>query len=107
MESDFEHRIRSAGVAGWWTLLICALVLVVQWMVYLCVMSFRPAWVLWLSGPGVTWEYLRHVWWVGTAILKLVLLLLAVPCLWVTLWARQLRKASAHDAARSSTTAKA
>ena len=94
MDSDFEHKVRSAGVAGWWTLLIAAAVLVVQWVAYLCVMSFRPAWVLRLWGPGVTWEYLGHVWWLGTAVLKFVLLCLAMPCLWLTLWARQLRKTS-------------
>ena len=104
MESDFECKIRSAGVAGWWTLLIAALVLVVQWLAYLCVMSFRPGWVLWLWGPGVTWEYLGRVWWVGTAVFKFTLIILAVPCLWLTLWARQLRRARAREAAGFSTT---
>ncbi len=93
MESDFERRVRTAGVAGWWTLLIAALVLAVQWAAYLGVMSWRPSWVRWLWGPGTSWEYLGHVWWVGTATLKFVLVVLAIPCLWLTLWARQLRKA--------------
>jgi hypothetical protein len=105
MESDLEQKVRSAGVAGWWTLLIVALLLVVQWVAYLCIMFFRPGWALWLWGPGVTWEYVGRVWWVGTAVLKLVLLILAIPCLWLTLWARQLRKTSARDAAGFSTSA--
>jgi hypothetical protein len=67
---------------------------VVQWVAYLCFMSWRPGWAHWLWGPGITWEYLAHVWWVGTAVLKVTLVILAIPCLWLTLWARQLRKAS-------------
>jgi hypothetical protein len=94
MESDFEHKIRTAGVAGWWTLLIAGAVLSVQWVAYLCVMSIRPEWVLRLWGPGVTWEYVGHVWFAGIVALKFVLFSLALPCLWLGLWARRLRKES-------------
>jgi len=99
MENDLERKVRSAGVAGWWTLWIAAQVLTVQWVAYLLVVSFRPKWVRWLWGPGVTWEYLSHVWWVGIAVMKSILLILAIPCLWLTLWARQLRKTSRKDVA--------
>ncbi len=92
---DFERKVRTAAAAGWWTLLIAAAVLVVQWFAYLLIFAVRPAWVLWLWGPGVTWEYARSVWWVGTAALKLSLVVLAVPCLWLTLWARHLRETGA------------
>ncbi len=92
MGTEFEQRVRSAGVAGWWTLLIAAVVLVIQWLAYLSVMSLRPEWVRWLWGPGISWEQLGRAWWVGTAVLKFVLLVLALACVWLTLWARQLRK---------------
>jgi hypothetical protein len=107
MDGNLELRVRSAGIAGWWTLLIAALVLTVQWLAYLWVMASRPEWVLWLWGPGVTWEFLGRVWWVGIAVLKFVLLVLALPCLWLTLWARQLRKATARDNAGFATGTKA
>jgi hypothetical protein len=92
MKDDFEKKVRGAGVAGWWTLLVAAAVLVLQWLAYLSIMSLRPAWVLSLWGPGVTWEYVQSVWWLATALLKVFLLALTIPCLWLTLWARQLRK---------------
>lgn len=92
MDEDFVRKVRSAGVAGWWTLLVAAAILVLQWFAYLFIASRRPAWLVWLWGPGITWEYLQHVWWLGTAFLKLLLLSLAIPCLWLTLWARQLAK---------------
>jgi len=47
----------------------------------------------------VTWEFLGRVWWVGIAVLKFILLFLAIPCLSLTLWARQLRTNSARDVA--------
>jgi hypothetical protein len=93
MNDDFERKVRGAGVAGWWTLLVAAAVFLVQWVAYLFIMSSRPAWAMSLWGPGVTWEYMQHVWWLGAALLKGLLLILAIPCLWLTLWARQLRKA--------------
>ncbi len=92
MDGSFEGKVRSAGVAGWWTLLVAAAILVLQWFAYLLVMSVRPPWVLRLWGPGVTWEYVQHLWFLGTAALKVLLLALAIPCLWLTLWARQLRR---------------
>ena len=92
MNDDFERRVRGAGVAGWWTLLVAAAVFLLQWVAYLFVMSSRPAWVMSLWGPGVTWEFVQNAWWLGTALLKFCLLAMAIPCLWLTLWARQLRK---------------
>ena len=92
MDSDFEHKVRSAGVAGWWTLLIAAAVLVVQWVAYLCVMSFRPAWVLRLWGPGVTWESLAPTWFHALVLLKLGLWPIAIVAVWLTLWDRGLRE---------------
>jgi uncharacterized protein (TIGR02246 family) len=92
MNPDFERRIRGAAVAGWWTLLVAAAVLLLQWFAYLLVMSWRPAWATPLIGPGVTWDDIQHAWWWGTAILKILLVALAIPCLWLTLWARELRK---------------
>jgi hypothetical protein len=93
MSDGFERKVRAAAVAGWWTLLVAAVVLLLQWLAYLFVMSSRPAWVISLWGPGATWEFVQKVWWLGTALLKVLLLVFAIPCLWLTLWARQLRKA--------------
>ena len=92
MHDDFERKVRGAGIAGWWTLLIAAAVLLLQWVAYLVVMSSRPAWFLPLWGSGASWLEVQSLWLLATGLLKVFLLILAILCLWLTLWARQLRK---------------
>jgi hypothetical protein len=93
VNDDLERKVRTAGVAGWWTVLVGAVVLTIQWLAYLVVMSRRPAWILplWASSD---WTEIQHVWLVATVALKGVLAFLAMWCLWLTLWARELRKAA-------------
>ncbi|MGA2617773.1 MAG: hypothetical protein ABSF26_09195 [Thermoguttaceae bacterium] len=92
MNDVFEQRVRAAAVAGWWTVLITLGVVTLQWVVYLAVMSARPAWFLAMWGPGVDWTFVHSVWFWGIAILKFVAWLTALAAVWLTLWARQLRK---------------
>jgi len=92
MNDSFEGKVRSAGVAGWWTLLVGVGALIVQWFAYLLITNARPSWATPFLGPNVTWDDLQHAWWLGTAFFKGFLVLLAFACLWLTLWARQLRK---------------
>jgi hypothetical protein len=92
MTDDFERRVRGAGVAGWWTVLASAAVLLVQWVAYLFVMSARPPWVLSLWGSGTGWPEMQHLWLLATGVLKIFVFFLALLCLWLTLWAKQLRK---------------
>ncbi len=92
MNNVFEKRVRAAAVAGWWVLLVAAGFLVLQWIIYLVVMSARPAWLLSLWGPDVSWSFVQNVWFWAAAIFKLCLWLLALVVLWLTLWAWQLRK---------------
>ncbi len=91
MEDAFERRVRSAGVAGWWTVLAAAALTLVQWLLYLVAMSWRPDFALSLWGPGTTWQRVQDLWFLGLACIKFLVLLLAVPSLWLTLWARELR----------------
>jgi hypothetical protein len=92
MNDAVEMRIRSAAAAGWWTLLIGVAFLVVQWILYLAFMSSRPAWLLFLWGPNTSWETINQVWFWALVLFKVCLGLLALVSLWLTLWARQLRK---------------
>lgn len=92
MDREFEMRVRTAAISGWWTLLTGVAFLTLQWIIFLLVMSVRPAWLLSLLGGGLDWESLRNVWFWGAAIFKLLLWLLALIVLWLTLWARRLRK---------------
>ena len=92
MDETCERRVRAAAIAGWWTLLIGAAFLVLQWIIFLLVMSARPGWLLRLWGGGIDWDSVRTVWFLGTAVFKLCLWLLALAVVWLTLWARQIRK---------------
>jgi hypothetical protein len=93
MNDDFERKVRGAGVAGWWTVLASAAVLLLQWVAHLLVMSSRPAWILSLWGSS-SWLEVQHLWLLATGFLKIFVMILAILCFWLTLWARQLRKAA-------------
>ena len=92
MNEFFETRIRCAAIAGWWTLLIAAVAFLMQWIIYLLVVPAQPSWVLTLWGPGANWPEVRSVWFWFLAGFKVFLVLLAFVLVWLTLWARQLRK---------------
>jgi hypothetical protein len=62
------------------------------WFIFLGIMSARPAWMLSLWPPDLGWEILQTVTIWAVAIFKLVLWMMAIVVLWLTLWARQLRK---------------
>lgn len=92
MKDTFENRVRSAAVAGWWTLLIAAIVFSLVWIVYLILLTVQPAWVLALIGSNVTWPMLENISIWFFAVLKLCLWLWLFALVWLTLWARELRK---------------
>ena len=94
MDDAFQIRVYAAAVAAWRTLLIAGAFFVLQWIVYRVVMAAQPGWVVSFWGPGETWESIRATWFQALLLLKLSLWLLALGALWLTLWARQLRKSA-------------
>jgi hypothetical protein len=94
MNDSLEKKVRAAGVACWWVVLIGYVLLVVTWLAYLLIVSARPDWLLamWGQGDAVSWAYMQTVslWFMG--VFKLLLWFLFLAALWLTLWARQLRK---------------
>jgi hypothetical protein len=93
MNDPFEKKIRAAAVAGWWVILIAYGLLLVTWLAYLVIMSARPAWLLVMWGQGdVSWAFVQTVslWFMG--LFKFFIWLMILAVLWLTLWARQLRK---------------
>jgi hypothetical protein len=92
MNETFELKLRASARAGWWTLLIGAAFLTLQWIVYLLLMSVRPSWPLTIWGNGISWDIIQNLWLWVAAIFKLCLWLMALVVIWLTLWARQLRK---------------
>jgi hypothetical protein len=92
MNDNTERKACCAAVAGWWTVIYVLAFVLLQWLLYLLFMSTRPAWLLSLWGPGTTWEYVQRIWFLGIAAAKVSCFALAIVSLWLTLWARQLRK---------------
>lgn len=94
MDDDFAKRVRSAAIAGWWTLLVAAIFLTVQWFAYLGIMAYKPAWAqsMW-GGQGIEWTTIQNVWLWVTGIFKMCIWLAAMVVIWLTLWARRLRRA--------------
>jgi hypothetical protein len=97
MNDAFEKRVKAAAVAGWWVVLIAAGFLVVQWIAYLLVMNARPAWIISMWGPDFTWSFVQNVWFWAVAIFKMCVWVMALAALWLTLWARQLRKQAGRE----------
>jgi hypothetical protein len=93
MNDLFERRVRTAAVAAWWTLLFAAIFLTVVWFVFLGMMSNPPDWMerMW-GGMSPGQIFYVALWLVG--IWKLFLWTWAMVALWLTLWARQLRKSA-------------
>jgi hypothetical protein len=92
MNDSFEKRVRAAAVAGWWTLLAAVVFITIQWIAYLFIMNSKPEWLLDLWGPNTDWSFVQSVWFWMTAIFKLCVWIMALVVLWLTLWARRLRK---------------
>ncbi len=92
MNDIFAKRVRAAAIAGWWTLLVAAIFLAIQWRAYLLIMNARPEWMRDLWGPGISWSYVQNIWFWIASVFKMCIWLLALVVIWLTLWARQLRK---------------
>ena len=94
MEDSYRDRVRAAAGAAWWTLLVGAAFLTVQWVGYLMIVSAKPAWALSLWGPDAAWDTVRPVWFHALVVAKLTLWPLALAAVWLTLWARQMGRRS-------------
>jgi hypothetical protein len=94
MNDVFQQRVKAAAVAGWWTVLVAISFLASVSIVFLVLISARPAWLQFLLGPGVSWEYVQNVGFWAISIFKMCIWLLALVVVWLTLWANQLEKRS-------------
>jgi hypothetical protein len=90
----FERKVQAAAIAAWWLVLVVTLFLSALWIFYLAVLPTEPAWMMSVWGPGLTWDFVRTVFFWSFVGMKLIDWLLAMAALWLTLWARQLRRQS-------------
>jgi hypothetical protein len=92
MDEIFTKKVRTAAVAGWWTMLIAYCILLIQWLAYLLIMTRQPEGILCIWGAGFTWPEIRTIWLWAMVAYKLVVAMMIFFVIWLTLWARQLAK---------------
>jgi hypothetical protein len=92
MDEMFIKKVRTAAVAGWWTLLIAYCLLLISWFGYLLIMRYQPEGMLCFLGKGATWAEIRTIWLWGMVAYKLGIAMMLFVVIWLTLWARQLAK---------------
>jgi hypothetical protein len=92
MDDTFSKKVRTAAVAGWWTLLIAYCILLLSWLIYVLVMIRQPAGMFCLWGQGVTWPEIRTIWLWAMVVFKLIIGTMIFIVIWLTIWSRQLAK---------------
>jgi hypothetical protein len=92
MNDVFITRVRAAAVAGWWTVLVAVVFITLLWLVCLCLLATQPPCALRLCGPNITWPQFQHMCLWAIVVFKLGLWFGALIVLWLTLWARQLKR---------------
>jgi hypothetical protein len=88
----FGKRVRAAAVAGWWTVIIGMIWMTAGWFWMRWVLQAKPEWVLTVWGNIITWEDAQDfsVWFFS--IFKLILFVMILLTIWLTIWARKLKK---------------
>lgn len=93
MNESLANRVRSAAVAGWWTILIIGIFMMVQWFFVLAILSIRPAWLLSLWGGGdLDWPEVHTIIIYFFGAFKLILFTFVIVVIWLTLWSRRLKR---------------
>jgi hypothetical protein len=96
MQSIFEHRLRAAVRAGWWTFLIAMGVVLVQWVATAVFLARQPAWFLRLWGPDMTWAQIEGVVMHFLLVFRVFVGTFAVVLVWASLWSYALRERSSQ-----------
>ena len=86
MTEEFEEVVRSAAVAGWWTVLIGAVWVTVAWLVWRAVIKSKPAWLMKLWGFDMSWDEVQKVMFYAMAVMKMILFVGILICIWLSLW---------------------
>ena len=88
MPESFAQVVRSAAVAGWWTVLIAAIWLTLVWLIWRRILKTKPAWLIRMWGVNLEWKEVQRLMIIFMAVVKLILLVCVLLCIWLTLWAR-------------------
>ena len=81
------EAVRSAAVAGWWTVLIAGIWVTVAWLIWRGVLKSKPAWLMKLWGFEMDWKEVQRIMFYSLAVMKMIIFVCILVCLWLTLWA--------------------
>ena len=87
MTEEFEEVVEAAAAAGWWTVLIGAIWVTVAWLIWRSVIKSKPAWLMKLWGFDLEWKEVQRIMFYSMAIMKMVLFICILICIWLSLWA--------------------
>ena len=87
MSAEFREIVKAAAVAGWWTVLIAAIWVTIAWLVWRGILKSKPAWLMKLWGFDLGWDEVQKVMFYFIAIMKMILFILILICIWLSLWA--------------------
>ena len=86
MSEEFAAVVRSAAVAGWWTILVGAIWITIAWLTWRVVIKSKPAWLMKLWGFDLSWEQVQLAMFYAMAIMKIILFICILICIWLSLW---------------------
>lgn len=92
MNDAFTQRVRLAGVAAWWTVLVGVIWMTAAWLGSMLMLSLQPEWFLRLWGGGMDWKEVHAVMVRFLAGFKLIFFVCVLAAIWLTLWARKLKR---------------
>ena len=87
MDPEFAQIVKAAAVAGWWTVLIAAIWITFAWLVWRSVIKSKPAWLMKLWGFDLGWDEVQKVMFYFIALMKMILFILILICIWLSLLA--------------------
>ena len=90
MSTEFAEVVRSAAVAGWWTVLIASIWLTVAWLIWRTILKSKPAWLLKLWGFDLPWEQVQQIMFYFIAVMKMILFIFILICIWLSFWAQSM-----------------
>jgi uncharacterized membrane protein len=92
IQSVFVRRLGAAAAAGWWTFLVAVLIVIVQSIVYMGVAHCAAGRTCLSDMMGMDWGTLRDFICEFILVLRMIVLLMLLGCIFLSLWARRLRR---------------
>lgn len=87
MSENFAQVVRSAAIAGWWTVLIGAIWITLVWLIWRSILKSKPAWLLNLWGFEIDWKDIQRIMINFMVVAKMILFIFILLCIWLSLWA--------------------